>query len=145
MKNIAYLLLIFVLFSCETDTDNRNPFLLETGFRFDVNRNLPLYNNLNSIGNPVFIPNDGVGLRGVFVINSGFDTFRAFEATCPNHVPNECSTMILDGQNAVCACEGYTYSLFTGQQLDRPDNGERFFDMLEYRTAVTGATIIISN
>jgi len=86
-----------------------------------------------------------VGTRGVFIINAGFNQFRAFEASCPNHAPNSCSTMTLDGQVATCACEDYQYSLFTGQQLSRPEDGNRYYDMLEYRATFNGNIVTISN
>ncbi|RKN83668.1 hypothetical protein D7Z94_04805 [Ulvibacterium marinum] len=110
-----------------------------------MNLNLPLYSPLTNVGNAVYIPTQGVGTRGVFVINVGFDQFRAFEASCPNHAPNNCSTMELDGQTATCSCENYEYSLFTGQQLNRPDDGNRYYDMLEYRASFNGNSVIISN
>ncbi|PWL40180.1 hypothetical protein DKG77_04980 [Flagellimonas aquimarina] len=138
------ILLIFAI-SCDSDSTNRNPFLQEVSFRFDLNLNLPLYSGLNTIGNPVFVGNNGVGTRGAFVIKSGLDTFFAFEASCPNHAPNACSTMTIDGQNVICSCENYTYSLFTGQQLDRPDDGNRYYDLLFYRATQSGNTITISN
>jgi nitrite reductase/ring-hydroxylating ferredoxin subunit len=131
--------------SCNNDRGTRNPFLQEIGFRFDVNLNLPLYSPLTNPGNAIYIDSQGVGTRGVFVINTGFDVFRAFEASCPNHAPNSCSTMDLDGQNAFCSCENYEYSLFTGQQLNRPDDGNRYYDMLEYRATQSGNTVVISN
>ena len=97
------------------------------------------------MGNPVYIGNEGVGIRGVYVMNTGFDIFRAFEASCPNHAPNTCSTMTNVGQNAICSCEDFEYSLFTGQQLNRPEGDTQYFDMLEYRASLTGSTVLISN
>lgn len=145
MMRIWSIVFITFLLSCDNDRTNRNPFLQEIGFQFDVNLNLPLYSPLTNVGNAVYIGTQGVGTRGVFVINSGFDQFRAFEASCPNHAPNSCSTMELDGQTATCSCEDYEYSLFTGQQLNRPDDGNRYYDMLEYRASFNGNSVIISN
>lgn len=145
MRHFWSCILLFFLVSCDSDSTNRNPFLQEVGFRFDLNLNLPLYNGLNNIGNPVYVGNNGVGTRGAFVIKSGLDTFFAFEASCPNHAPNNCSTMTIDGQNVICSCEDYTYSLFTGQQLDRPNDGNRYYDLLFYRATQSGNTITISN
>ncbi len=53
--------------------------------------------------------------------------------------------MEMDGQNAVCPCEGYTYSLFTGQLLNPPDDGQRFYNMLEYRARRSGNIVTITN
>ena len=140
----AFVLLIFLI-SCSADSTNRNPFLQEVSFRFDLNLNLPLYNDLNNIGNPVYVGNDGVGTRGAFVMRSGLDTYIAFEASCPNQTPNNCSTMEIDGQNVVCPCDGFVYSLFTGQLLERPDDGNRYYDLLFYRAVRNGNIVTISN
>ncbi len=145
MKHFLVPALLSIVFSCSSDRTNRNPYLQEVGFAFELNLGLPLYSNLNSIGNPIYVGNTGVGTRGIFVMKSGLDSFYAFEASCPNHVPNDCSTMELDGQNVVCSCEGYAYSLFTGQQLDRPDDGGRYYDLLFYRATLRGNSVIVSN
>lgn len=145
MSRILGILLVVLIVSCSNEQTNRNPFLQEIGFRFDANLNLPRYSPLTNTGSAVLVPNAGVGTRGVFIINTGFNQFRAFEASCPNHEPNSCSAMVLDGQVATCECEEYQYSLFTGQQLNRPDDGNRYYDMLEYRATFNGNTVSISN
>ena len=144
-RPLILLFTVVLLLCCDNDNPRRNPYLQEIGFRFEINLNLPLYSPLTTVGNPVFIGNEGVGIRGVYVMNTGFDIFRAFEASCPNHAPNSCSTMTNVGQNAQCACEDFEYSLFTGQQLNRPDDEVQYFDMLEYRASLTGSTVLISN
>lgn len=145
MKRIFALILFVFLLSCDKQQTNRNPFLQEIGFAFDLNLNLPLYSPLTNIGSSVYVGNQQVGTRGVFVTRVNFDTLRAFEASCPNHAPNDCSTMTINGSEVVCSCEEYKYSLFTGQMLNRPDNGQRFFDMLEYRATLSGNSALISN
>ena len=145
MKHFLVPALLSIVFSCSSDRTNRNPYLQEVGFAFELNLGLPLYSNLNSIGNPIYVGNTGVGTRGIFVMKSGLDSFYAFEASCPNHVPNDCSTMELDGQNGVCSCEGSASSLFTGRHLDRPDDGGRYYDLLFYRATLRGNSVIVSN
>ncbi len=145
MKRISYLLLAVFMISCSKEVTNRNPYLQELGFRFDINLSLPLYSPLTNPGSPVYISNQTVGTRGAFVMNTGFDQFRVFEASCPNHAPNDCSTMIIEGQSAICACDDFEYSLFTGQFLNRPDDGKRYYDLLEYRATSSGNVVVISN
>ena len=145
MKKIWSLFLLILLVSCDTQETNRNPFLQEIGFAFDLNLNLPQYSPLTNIGSSIYVGNQQVGTRGAFVTRVNFDTIRTFEASCPNHAPNDCSTMTINGSEVVCSCEDYRYSLFTGQMLNRPDNGQRFYDMLEYRATFSGNTVIISN
>ncbi len=145
MVRVLIISLLLALLSCENDRGDRNPYLPEIGFRFDMNLNLPLYSPLTNLGNAVFIDNPRVGIRGAFVMQTSIDQHRVFEASCPNHVPNDCSTMVLDGQTATCSCEGYEYSLFTGQLINRPDDGNRYYDMLEYRATQSGNVVVISN
>ncbi len=145
MGRIFGLLLMVMMVSCDTDNTNRNPYLQEIGFRFEMNLNLPLYSPLTNTGNTIYVGSQGIGTAGVFVINSGFNQFRAFEASCPNHAPNDCSTMELNSQTAICSCEDYEYILFTGQLLNRPDDGKRYYDMLEYRTNFGGNILSVYN
>jgi nitrite reductase/ring-hydroxylating ferredoxin subunit len=145
MRLVCIFLATLVLLACSNDRGDRNPYLPEIGFRFDINLNLPLYSPLTTTGNAVFVGTQGLGVRGVFVMNTGFNMYRAFEASCPNHPPSSCSTMDLNGQTAVCACEEYEYSLFTGQLLSKPEDGNRIFNMLEYRASQNGNTVVISN
>ncbi|APQ17042.1 Rieske (2Fe-2S) protein [Maribacter hydrothermalis] len=145
MNRIISILLLLLITACSNDGTNRNPYLQEINFRFEANLNLPSYSPLTNIGSAVYISSATAGTKGVFVINAGFDQFRAFEASCPNHAPNDCSTMTFSGQVATCSCEGYKYSLFTGQLLDKPDDGNRYYDMLEYRASYGGNIVVISN
>ncbi|HET8736123.1 MAG TPA: hypothetical protein VFM69_05970 [Pricia sp.] len=145
MIRILGFIFLLALLSCDKDRSTRNPYLQEIGFRFDMSLNLPLYSPLTNVGNVVYIDNQGIGTRGVFVIQASIDQYRAFEASCPNHAPNDCSTMMFDGQVATCPCEDYEYSLFTGQLLNRPDDGNRYYDMLEYRAMRSGKVVVISN
>lgn len=144
-RPIYFLLCCALFLACSNDGGTRNPYLQELGFRIDINLNLPLYAPLTNTGNPVYLGSAGTGIRGVMVMNTGFDVFRAFEASCPNHSPNACSTMEIDGQVARCGCEQYEYSLFTGQLLNPPEDGERFFNMLEYRATRSGNIVTITN
>lgn len=146
MKTTHIVLLIFTLFivSCSKDTSDRNPYLGEQNFTFEINLNLPLYGSLNTPGNALYIGNNNVGLRGVIVFNSGFGTFFAWEASCPNHTPNSCSTMTIEGGvTAVCSCEGYTYSLSNGVPLT--DTTEKLRSLLNYQVDTNGNILVISN
>lgn len=140
-----FLVLLLIFLSCSKESTDRNPYLLDLGFRFDMNLNLPEYNRLRNIGNPVYVGTQGVGTRGMFVIKSSIDQYMAFEASCPNHAPNNCSTMTMKGQTATCECDGYEYSLFTGQILNPPKDGKRYYDMLYYRADLNGNVVTVSN
>ncbi len=145
MHRIFILFLTVLLFACSNDQTNRNPYLQEIGFRFDMNLNLPLYSPLTNPGSAIYVNTNVEGSRGIFVIHTAFNNFMAWEASCPNHVPNDCSTMELNGQIVTCSCEDYQYNLVTGQLLNRPDDGKRYHDLLFYQATFGGNTVSVSN
>lgn len=137
----ALLLVAFctLVFSCSSD-DNRinNPNITPFSFSIGLNTNFVEYSQLQFPGNAIYVPN--AGIRGIFVINTG-SSIRAWEATDPNHVPNDCSAMMLNGVEATCSCEDNRYTLYTGQDL----NQELPYTLIEYRVSQNGNDIIVSN
>ena len=144
LSHTIFLILSLLALSCTKQQTNRNPYLQEVRFSTSINLSLPYYNNLTAIGNPIYINETGVGTRGIFVMNVGFNQFRAFEATCPNHIPNSCSVLKLNGQNGSCDCDDLSYSFFTGQLLNRPAEGI-YYDLLEYNAQLSGDVLRIYN
>ena len=137
MKKI---LLLFVVvpffFSCsDSGFDNTNPFVSNYTFTIDINMNLPAYSNLKYVSNAVYYP--GIGARGIIIFNSG-SGYNAFDAACPNQAISSCSTMTINGINAVCACDTEEYSLFTGQ-------GTLKYPMKQYRVQVNGTSLRVYN
>lgn len=121
MKKTLYcLLIILFLTGCSKNNVNKNcNFLFNVAVNADINLNLPQYSNLNSLTFPVPIP--GYGNKGLIVMKIGADSYVAYDASDPNHTPNTCSTLEIDGLNVVCGCEGNTFNLFTGQPLNNPN------------------------
>ncbi len=145
MKKIVFAIATLVLFACSSDQTNRNPYLVETDFRFDINTDLPLYAPLKTPGSAIYIGNSNVGLRGVIVINL-LNSYSAWEASCPNHVPNDCSTTTIeDGILAKCSCEGYTYSLANGTVTNNDNKEVTLHSLLQYKTQTSGSTVTIFN
>ena len=141
MRNLFSLFFLFLLVftACDNDDEvrNRNPFLLDIGFS---QRLSPIQSqDLQFPSNSIFVGN--LGIRGVYVINTG-SGLRAWEASDPNHVANECSGMLRNGIEVTCRCEDdNTYNLFTGQST-----GEVLqYTLLQYRVTEAGGTITISN
>ncbi|MFP2995676.1 hypothetical protein ABN763_07180 [Spongiivirga sp. MCCC 1A20706] len=142
MNRFIILLFLLVFLSCKNDDNrlNRNPFLLDTAFSFDIN--LSLNSNLSFTGNSQYFANAGIG--GIIVFNSGIG-FVAWEASCPNHVPNNCSTMQVNGVEAQCSCEDYRYSLGNGQLLNPPGGDQQVYPMLNYRAIESNGIVTVSN
>lgn len=78
-------------------------------------------------------------------MNLGSDRFIAWEASCPNHVPNDCSTMTLNGIVVTCSCEGYEYNLVNGQLQNRPNDGGRYYELLLYQSTFNGNVVSVFN
>ncbi len=139
MRNTLLLsLLLIILSGCSSDDRrNSNPFIIDINFSVQLGGVDVL--DLDIPSNPVYVPN--AGLRGAFVINTG-SGLLAWEASDPNHSPNECSTMVINGIEVVCQCEdAHTYNLFTGQA-----SGEVLdFAMVPYRVERNGNGVVVSN
>ncbi len=132
----AFLVLIITSCSSTDDDNQRNPNLLDINFSTQLGPIQVL--DLEIPSNPIYVPNGGI--RGFFVINTGSGII-AWEASDPNHAPNNCSQMMIDGINVICSCEDYSYNLFTGQS-----NVEVLqYTLLPYRVSVSGNTITVFN
>jgi nitrite reductase/ring-hydroxylating ferredoxin subunit len=107
---------IFLVLSCGKQPLNRNPYLVDVRFQREFNLSLPLYSGLNFVGGSLLI--EDAGINGIILFNLNGSSFLAWEATCPNHLPENCSKLGIKGVLAVCSCEDFQYSLATGQLLN---------------------------
>jgi len=143
MKNTLHLLLFCFIFGSCSKSDNSDSncnFLLNIGVNTSINLNLPQYNPLNFISNPVYIPNEGNG--GIIVTNTGTG-YVAFDASDPNHSQNTCSILSISGLEGTCGCSDENkYSLFTGQPLENPNLR---CGLKAYRVELNGSNLNIFN
>lgn len=142
-KKIVFTFFCLLFLQCSKNNIERNPFLPELRFSVPVNLNLPQYDNLRYAGGSVLLPQ--YGHHGILVFNLNGSTYIAWEASCPNHLPNNCSQTELQGVLSVCRCEDYQYSLATGQLLNPPSNSERFYSLINYQVSPQGSSLVISN
>lgn len=147
MKKIApFLVVLLVILSCKQDdngnnTNRDNPNLIDPVVSINLNLNLPEYNSLKFPGNSVVINQQGI--RGVIVYNLNNELYTAFDLTDPNHPPNGCSRMELEGVIASCPCttDSNSYDIVTGQH----QSDQNAFPMQQYRAIRTGDNIVVSN
>lgn len=132
--------IIPLTFSCEKDeVSSQCRYLANIGVNYEVNLNLPQYNQLNFISNSVYIPNIGNG--GIIVTNSGTG-YLAWDASDPNRIPTSCSTMTINGLECVSNCpDENSYSLITGQSLGIALE----CGLKAYRVEINGSNLFISN
>lgn len=140
MKRFLLIVLILTLLSCHKDkVVNNNEYLQNVSFSKEINTSLPSYNGLNFPSQPVLITDAGAGIQGIIVMKAGSgNDYRAWEASCPNQYPTACSKLTISGLNAVCSCDNFSYSIYTG------DGGQKYA-MKQYRVEVIGATIRVYN
>lgn len=140
MKRSIFLIIVTAIFfiGCHKDesTNSSNPYLPNYPVNLQINMSLPAYSNLQYPSNSVYV--GGYGVRGIIIFNTGTG-YNAFDAACPNQALTSCSTMTLDGINAVCSCDQKEYSLFTGLA-----SGVEY-PMKQYRTSVNGSVINVYN
>jgi len=106
-----------------------------------LNLSLPEYSNLNFDGESIIIPQQGI--RGIVVYRLNASTFSAFDLTDPNHAPNECSRMEVEGIIATCGCsDGNSYDILNGLH-QQPD--ETLYPMQRYNVTRSGNNLRISN
>ena len=110
------LLLLLILLGCGRGEVERNPYLTSINFNVNLNLNLPGYDNLRYAGGGQNIQLGGI--NGLLVFNLNGNDFLAWEATCPNHPIRDCSDLSISGVLGECGCEGFEYSLATGQLLN---------------------------
>lgn len=142
MKRILLVFpLILFLFGCSSDDDLRqNPYLPHLNFSVNFDLSLPEYNQLNFPGNKYITRN--YGINGIVVFNLNNDQYLAYELTDPNHVPQTCSILTVNGTEATCSCgDGNKYTIITGQQIA----GEGEYTLKPYRAQRVGGVLQISN
>lgn len=130
---------MFLFLGCESETvNNNNPFLPNYSFSINIDLNLPSNASLQFPSNAKLINQNGAGIRGIIVFNTG-SGYNAFDAACPNQSLSDCSTMTISGITAICPCDNKSYNLFTGQSegLQHP--------MKRYAVEVNGTSLRVFN
>ena len=145
MKKIAFFLLISLgLLSCSSNDDNnnsQNPYLVVPPVNLSLNLNLPEYTDLKFPGGSVIVTNQGI--KGIVVYCVSDTQYYASELSDPNHNPNSCSKMVVEGIIATCPCDdGNKNDIVTGQFT--PQNNEKY-PMIQYRALRNGDVVNVFN
>lgn len=143
MRHLIICLFLLLTISCSSDDSKNynNPYLLPTTVNLKLNLNLPQYNALKFPGNSVTVYHQGI--KGIVIYCLNTDLYIAHELSDPNHLPNDCSTMTIEGAVASCPCseDDNTYDLITGQHASSKEK----YPMLQYRSKREGNVIRIYN
>ena len=133
-------IVVCIIFSCQDDIVEQNPYLNNLpSFEFELNLDLPLYDNLRFAGGTHTL--SILGLKGVHLYNLDGSQILAWEASCPNQRPSDCSNTIVNGIEAVCNCDDSIYSLITGQPLSVGVE----YGLVNYGISRTGNLVLVKN
>lgn len=141
MRPLILIFIFLVIVGCKKDDDTNDNcnFLSDFGINRTISLSLPQYSQLAFSTNSVYIANEGNA--GIYVTNVG-GNFRAYDAADPNHTPDVCSIMTLEGTIVTCSCQDANrYNLLTGFA----DGAQLTCALKEYRVTVNGADITITN
>ena len=143
MKNILFLILPILILSCSSDDrPDTNQFLPPTSINYQINLNLPQFNDLKFPGNHFIDYTANGSIKGIIIYNINNTQYSAFELSDPNHTPSDCSTQDIKGITATCNCkDGNAYDIVTGQQI----SGDGQFALRRYTIRRDGNTLFISN
>jgi nitrite reductase/ring-hydroxylating ferredoxin subunit len=141
--SLLLLLASFLIYSCNKTPLDRNPFLADVRFQREFNLSLPLYSGLNYVGGSIFV--EEIGINGIILFNLNGSNFLAWEATCPNHLPQACSKLSIEGVLAICKCEEFQYSLATGQLLNPSEGLSPPQSLLFYQVQNYNGILNVSN
>ena len=145
-KRLGLILLSLIVLSstsCSKTPIIRNPYISDVPINYQVNLNLPQYDQLRFVGGSAYIYQ--AGLKGVLLYNLNGRTFLAWEATCPNHTPRSCSLLELNTSLAQCSCENFQYSLANGQLLNADENANTSYPLINYQVEVYDSFLTIRN
>ena len=152
MNRCLFFLLFFAVVSCEKIPEN--PVYGSVYLRLDLQnrdkalRGIPGYKvySINKAGidyNPA--QNERIGMGGLVIVHTPFDTWAAFDLACPNEQSPNRNTIVEvidDGINAICAKCGTKYQILdgTGIALEGKKYGLR-----SYHVSVSGNSGVVTN
>ncbi|THF48792.1 hypothetical protein E6C50_13655 [Flavobacterium supellecticarium] len=140
MKKYLFLLFLTAFIgSCSKDSvvNNNNPYLPNYPVSLTINLNLPAYSSLQFTNGYAYVSGPAAGIRGIILFRTGTGIV-AFDRACPNQALSDCSTMDVEGIEAVCSCDNVKYNLYTGI-------GNAQYPMKQYRVEKTGDIVRVYN
>jgi len=136
----ALLLLIFLIFSCNTEDDNENNLLPEVPVDETIFLNNPEFINLQVVGGWAYSQG---GISGIIIYHYSANSYVAFERSAPHLSPQVCSKMtVKNGIIMFCSCDDSEFNILNGAALTEGVN----YQARQYRVAILSSnTLRITN
>jgi hypothetical protein len=137
MKRLSLLILFIVIaISCKKNNDGQVP---NVSVDFNVYLTEPSNSALNSVGNWVYINNQGV--KGIIIYHKTLDEFAAYERACPYDYYSTSALITVDSSNVFAVDKehcGSMYNLLDGSV----EHGPATRPLKQYAADYDGTSII---
>ena len=121
--------LLFVLLSAVACNDDRRDAVPNVFVDVTLNLNLPTYQPLSVVNGMIIYPQ--AGYRGLFIHQSAFQEFKAFDVACTQQPSDPCHTLGIDTATLLLQCPCCS-SRFSADGF--PARGPATFALKSYRT-----------
>ncbi|NND78023.1 MAG: hypothetical protein HKN39_07550 [Flavobacteriales bacterium] len=128
---------LLILFTNCKDQEDRVPFVVVDT---QLNLALPIYQDLNIVGNWIYVSG---GSQGIIVYRFSTDEFRAFDRHCTFNVPDQCRIEV-DNSNIQAEdvqCCNSVFSIIDGTV----QSGDAFVGLTQYQTSFFNNVVSITN
>ena len=113
MKNLAIIVLLFLLISCSDNDNDPNTILPNVPVNETIFLINPEFIDLIHPGNWAYTNG---GISGIIIYNS-LGNYVAFERAAPHLTPQNCSIMEVEAPFMMCACDQSIFSILDGSPL----------------------------
>lgn len=140
MSKLWALCVFLLLFTTACrDSDSVGPRIPEVYVDEQINVNSQLYPGLRQDNGYAYIAG---GYKGILVVRQNAGQYLAFERACPHDPTSTCSGVEVDASNLfiVDDCCGSQFNL-----QGNVTGGPSVYGLLQYRTALSGSLLYISN
>ena len=137
MKNSIYILIISILlFSCNTKDD----YIQEVYVNEDIDLNLPIYSEIITTGNTIFIEG---GVEGIIIHHEVGDIYKVYDRNCSYEPCLSCS--YIDSVNSGIAWCGCCPSAFDLNNSGEPLNAPALLPLKTYSWSLDNNMLRIFN
>ena len=100
-----------------------------------INLYQPQYISLQNIGGYAIIDLPGAGSRGIILVRTGENTFKAYDRNAPHICPSDASLLqVKNGISLFCEADGAEWILLTGQPVKIADRAPMTYPVLFDKT-----------
>jgi hypothetical protein len=125
----SLLVFVFLVFSAVGCNDERRDVVPNVFVDVTLNLNLPTYQPLTLVNGMLIYPQ--AGYRGLFIHQSAFQEFKAFDLACTQQPSDPCHTLVIDTATLLLQCPCCS-SRFSADGF--PARGPATFALKSYRT-----------